>query len=189
MTANTLGGPTKGRVTQAGSRRLPEGLPETVAPGRRSGARLAVGLMSGTSMDGIDAALVRLAGPPDELRVRLLAFVTVPYPSRLRQQLLDLAGGKPTTAEAISHLNFLLGDLFAEAALEACRRAAISPKRLSAVGSHGQTIFHQGFHQGRDAAHHRSSRLRSGVAAERASTLQIADPAVIAERTGAPRAA
>src|SRR5439155_11453342 len=190
MTANTVGGPTKGRVTKGGSRRLPEGLPETVAPDRRRGARLAVGLMSGTSMDGIDAALVRVTGPHDELRVRLLAFVTVPYPSRLRQHLLDLAGGKPTTAEAISHLNFLLGDLFAEAALEACRRAAISPRRLSAVGSHGQTIFHhgfhQGFHQGRDAAHHRSSRLRSGVAAERASTLQIAEPAVIAERTGAP---
>src|SRR5437870_1327690 len=180
MTANTLGGPTKGRVTQAGSRRLPEGLPETVAPGRRSGARLAVGLMSGTSMDGIDAALVRLAGPPDELRVRLLAFVTVPYPSRLRQQLLDLAGGKPTTAEAISHLNFLLGGLFAEAALKACRCGGVSPQWLSVIGSHGQTVFHQA----RATAHpHRPPLLGSGVATERASTLQIAEPAVIAERT------
>src|SRR5205823_228158 len=125
-------------------------------------------------------------GPLGEPRVRLLAFVTVPYPSRLRQELLDLAGGKPTTAEAISHINFLLGDMFAEAALKVCRRAAISPQRLSVIGSHGQTIFHRGFHQGRAAAHHRSSRLRPGVAAERASTLQIAEPAIIAERTGAP---
>src|SRR5437773_7520285 len=152
MTANTVGSPTTGRATKAGSPRLPEGLPETVAPGRLRGARLAVGLMSGTSMDGIDAALVRLTGPHDEPRVRLLAFVTVPYPSRLRQELLDLAGGKPTTAEAISHLNFLLGDLFAEAALKVCRRAAVSPQRLSVIGSHGQTIFHRGFHQGRASA-------------------------------------
>jgi len=139
--------------------------------------------MSGTSMDGIDAALVRLAGPPDELRVRLLAFVTVPYPSRLRQQLLDLAGGKPTTAEAISHLNFLLGGLFAEAALKACRCGGVSPQWLSVIGSHGQTVFHQA----RATAHpHRPPLLGSGVATERASTLQIAEPAVIAERTGAP---
>ena len=138
-------------------------------------------------MDGIDAALVRLTGPHDELRVRLLAFMTVAYPSRLRQRLLDLAGGKPTTAEAISQLNFLLGDLFAEAALKVCRRAAISPRRLSVIGSHGQTIFHQGFHQGRATTHpHRPPLVGSGVATERASTLQIAEPAVIAERTGAP---
>jgi len=166
---------------------LPEGLPERVAPDKSAAARLAVGLMSGTSMDGIDAALVRVTGPPDEPKVRLLAFVTVPYPSRVRQQLLDVAGGKHTTAEAISQLNFLLGDLFAEAALKVCRRAGVSPQRLSVIGSHGQTIFHQGFHQGRAAAHpHRHSPWRSGVATERASTLQIAEPAVIAERTGAP---
>ena len=166
---------------------MPEGLPETVAPGRLRGARLAVGLMSGTSMDGIDAALVRLTGPHDELRVRLLAFATVPYPSRLRRQLLGIAGAEHTTAETISQLNFLLGDLFAEAALKVCRRAAVSPQRLSVIGSHGQTIFHQGFPQGRAAAHpHRPSPLRSDVATERASTLQIGEPAIIAERTGAP---
>jgi anhydro-N-acetylmuramic acid kinase len=143
--------------------------------------------MSGTSMDGIDAALVRLTGPHDELRVRLLASVTVPYPSRLRRQLLGIAGGEHTTAEAISQLNFLLGDLFAEAALKVCRRAAVSPQRLSVIGSHGQTVFHQGFHQGRAAPpQHRPSPLRSGVATGRASTLQIGEPAVIAERTGAP---
>ena len=143
--------------------------------------------MSGTSMDGIDAALVRLTGPHDELRVRLLAFATVPYPSRLRRQLLGIAGGEHTTAETISQLNFLLGDLFAEAALKVCRRAAVSPQRLSVIGSHGQTIFHQGFHQGRAAPpQHRPSPLRSSVAAGRASTLQIGEPAIIAERTGAP---
>src|SRR5437763_14994475 len=114
MTANTVGGPTKGRVTQARSRRLPEGLPETVTPGRRRGSRLAVGLMSGTSMDGIDAAHVRLTGPHDELRVRLLAFVTVPYRRRQREELLDLAGGKRQASAAISMLNLQRGDPMAQ---------------------------------------------------------------------------
>lgn len=127
--------------------------------------------MSGTSMDGVDAALVRLTGPLEAPRVRLLAFLTVPYPSSLRQRLLEVAGGGPTTAEGISQLNFQLGDLFGEAALKVCRRGGVSPGRLSVIGSHGQTIFHQG----------------KGPANARGSlTLQIAEPAVIAEQTGVP---
>ncbi len=135
--------------------------------------RLAVGLMSGTSMDGVDAALVRISGPAQQPRVRLLAFVTIPYPRWLRQRLLDVAGGDDTTAEEISQLNFLLGELFAEAALKVGRRGSVSPKRLSVIGSHGQTIYHQGL-----PMRFGSQRL--------SSTLQIAEPSVIAERTGAP---
>src|SRR5206468_3645073 len=131
MTANTVGSPTTGRATKAGSPRLPEGLPETVAPGRLRGARLAVGLMSGTSMDGIDAALVRLTGPHDELRVRLLAFATVPYPSRLRRQLLGIAGSEHTTEEIIIQLNFLVGDLLADAAVNLFSSSTILQRRLS----------------------------------------------------------
>ena len=59
-------------------------------------ARLAVGLMSGTSMDGIDAALVRLGGPEDHPRVRLLAFVTVPYPPEVQQWIMRVAAGEQT---------------------------------------------------------------------------------------------
>ncbi len=135
--------------------------------------RLAVGLMSGTSMDGIDAALVRLSGPAAKPRVRLLAFLTVPYPQGVRKKLLEVAGGKPTNAGEISQLNFVLGELFARAALEVCRQGGISPQRLAVVGSHGQTIYHQG------------SPTR--VAGRRlSSTLQVAEPSVIAEKTGAP---
>lgn len=123
-------------------------------------------------MDGVDAALVRLTGPADRPCVRRLAFVTIPYPSTVRRRLLRIAHGQPTTAAEISQLNFQLGELFAEAALEACRRGRVSPQRLTVIGSHGQTIHHQG--------------PTGAVSRHRvASTLQIAEPAVIAERTAA----
>ena len=135
--------------------------------------RLLVGLMAGTSLDGVDAALVRVTGPATAPRVRLLEFVSVPYPTVARHRVLRAAAGQPVSAREISQLNFLLGELFADAALEVCRIARIAPARLAGIGSHGQTIFHQGqatFEAGRKIA----------------STLQIAEPAVIAEHTGAP---
>ena len=135
--------------------------------------RLFVGLMSGTSMDGIDAALVRISGPDAKPRVRLLAFKTLAYSATVRQAVLRIAAGNAATAGEISQLNFLLGELFADAALGVCRKVSVSPSRLSAIGSHGQTIFHQG-----------TPIRESGR--KIASTLQIAEPSVIAERTGVP---
>jgi anhydro-N-acetylmuramic acid kinase len=134
--------------------------------------RLAVGLMAGTSMDGIDAALVSISRPPEKPRVKLLAFLTQPYRTSEREAITHVAAGGPASASAISQLNFLLGELFADATLAVCRRGRVSPKRLTVVGSHGQTIYHQG------------TRSRE-AGREIASTLQIAEPAVIAERTGA----
>jgi len=136
-------------------------------------ARLVVGLISGTSMDGIDAALVRISGPAPQPRIELLAFETLAYSASVRQKVLRVATGEPVTAGGISQLNFLMGELFAGAALRVCRLAKVSPSRLAAIGSHGQTIFHQG------------KPTREG-GRKIASTLQIAEPSVIAERTGAP---
>jgi anhydro-N-acetylmuramic acid kinase len=131
--------------------------------------------MSGTSMDGIDAALVRLDGPVEKPRVRLLAFVTLPYLPEVRQWIMRVAAGEWTTAKDISQLNFLLGELFAKAALRVCRVARVSPQRVSVIGSHGQTIYHQG----------RAELIPGHRAAVGPNTLQIAEPAVIAERMGA----
>ena len=113
-------------------------------PDKNPPSRLAVGLMSGTSMDGVDAALVRLSGPPHKPRVRLLAFTTIPYPSWVRQRLMQVASEGQTTAGEISNLNFRLGEAFAEAALRVCRRGGVPPKQLAVIGSHGQTIHHYG---------------------------------------------
>jgi anhydro-N-acetylmuramic acid kinase len=139
--------------------------------------RWAVGLISGTSMDGIDAALVELDGPAQRVRVRMRAFLTAPYPGRIHRDLLRLASGGETTADGLSRLSFALGSLFADAAVAVCRRGRIPPQELSVIGSHGQTVFHEGPRQG----------PRGSPSAFRpASTLQIAEPAVIAEVTRAP---
>jgi anhydro-N-acetylmuramic acid kinase len=138
--------------------------------------RQLVGLISGTSMDGVDAALVRVSGSPAKPRVRVQAFVTLPYPAALRRRLLEIAAGAATTSGELSGLNFLLGEWFARAALRVCRRARVTPKSLAAIGSHGQTLFHQGAPRRRVDA----PWLRG------ASTLQLGEPSVIAARTGAP---
>jgi anhydro-N-acetylmuramic acid kinase len=124
-------------------------------------------------MDGIDAVLVRISGPPEKPRVRLLAFLTKPYRPAEREAIAHVASGGPAGASVISQLNFWLGEHFADAALAVCRRGGVSPQSLSVIGSHGQTIYHQGTHS-REAGR------------EIASTLQIAEPAVIAERAGVP---
>jgi len=124
-------------------------------------------------MDGIDAALVRISGPPERPRVRLLAFLTQPFSAAERKAIAHMAAGGRARAGAISQLNFLLGELFAEAALAVCRRGRVSPQHLVVIASHGQTIYHQG------------TQSREG-GRKIASTLQIAEPAVIAERTGVP---
>ena len=129
--------------------------------------------MSGTSLDGIDAALVRISGPATRPRVGLVAFDTLAYGAVVRRRILRVAAGEPATAGEISQLNFFLGELFAEAALGVCRKARVPPRRLAAIGSHGQTIYHQG-------------KPTSESGRRIASTLQIAEPSIIAERTGAP---
>jgi anhydro-N-acetylmuramic acid kinase len=133
-----------------------------------------IGLMSGTSADAIDVALARISGAPPRLRARLEAFLSVPYSARVREAILRLANGARTTTAELARLNFLLGELFARAALEACRRFRVPLRRIALIGSHGQTVFHEG-------------RPTAFLGREKiASTLQIAEPAVIAARTGIP---
>lgn len=131
-----------------------------------------LGMMSGTSADGIDAALVRIAGAPPNLEMRLEGHYHEPYPPDLRKQVLRLANGATTTTAEISELNFALGEEFARAAAAAFKKWRVPMKHVSLIGSHGQTVYHQGTAQ----------RFRSRV--WRASTLQLGDINVIAESTG-----
>ena len=126
--------------------------------------------MSGTSGDGVDAALVEIRGRGQNLTVRSLAFYPLPYSRSLRQRILA-ASTEGHVAE-ICHLNATLGELFAKAALGVIKRAGLRPADVHLIGSHGQTVHH--LPQG---------RRELGVGLVR-STLQIAEPAVIAERTG-----
>ncbi len=119
------------------------------------------GLMSGTSADGVDVAIV----DTENKQVDLLAFATYPYPRRLRERLFSLFENKAVAVEEISALNFILGERFAQAVLRLCDEANIKLSSLDLIGSHGQTVFHDP-----------QGKVRS--------TLQIGEPAVIAQRTG-----
>jgi len=132
---------------------------------------LVLGLMSGTSADGIDVVLARISGAPSNLRAKLLRHTSVKFPPALRKEILRVAEQYPISAGELSQLNFRLGDVFGDAALAACRKFRVSPKRISLIGSHGQTIFHQG-------------RPVPFFGWPTASTLQIGEPSVIAARTG-----
>ena len=99
-----------------------------------------VGLMSGTSGDGVDAALVEVSGRGHTLKARALASQTLPYPRSLQQRIVT-ASISGTVAE-ICHLNALLGEWFANAALQVIRQAKLRPIDIAAIGSHGQTVHH-----------------------------------------------
>ncbi len=127
--------------------------------------------MSGTSADGIDVALARISGVPPQLNAKLLDHTTIDFPPALRKEILRVAEQQPISAGQLSQLNFCLGEVFAEAGLTACKRFRIPTRRIALIGSHGQTIFHQGQpvpYLGRPTA----------------STLQIGEPSIIATRTG-----
>jgi anhydro-N-acetylmuramic acid kinase len=137
----------------------------------RAREMLVLGLMSGTSADGIDVALARISGAPPRVKARLLKHTAVKFPAAVRAEILRVAEQRAITAGELSQLNFRLGLLFAEAAATACRRFRMKIASVDLIGSHGQTIFHQG-----KAVPYLGARV--------ASTLQIAEGAVIAAKTG-----
>src|SRR5467141_4176410 len=132
---------------------------------------LVLGLMSGTSADAIDVALARISGAPPHLNAKLLNHTSISFPARLRKEILRVAEQRPISTGDLSQLNFRLGEVFAEAALTACRRFRVSPKKIALTGSHGKTIFHQGC---------RAPSLGRPTA----STVQIGEPGIIAARAG-----
>jgi anhydro-N-acetylmuramic acid kinase len=131
-----------------------------------------IGLMSGTSADGIDVAVARISGAPPKLRAKIEHATSIPFPREIRESILRVANGAHSSSAEISELNFTLGNLFADAVIETCRRFRVPLSSVALIGSHGQTIFHQG------------SASRVGRTRHAASTLQIGEPAMIAARTG-----
>jgi anhydro-N-acetylmuramic acid kinase len=123
--------------------------------------------MSGTSADGIDVALVRISSRGAQLQ----DFIALPFSAEVRKTILRFGEGQTTSTAEIARLNFLLGEIFADAALLACRKFRVRPAQIAVIGSHGQTVFHQGV-----AAPFHGRRV--------AATLQIGEPSVIAARTG-----
>jgi len=126
--------------------------------------------MSGTSLDGIDVAIIDITGSGFKAKINVLTSHSVPYPKKIREALMAVSNAHTHTGE-ISRLNFLLGELYAEALEETAERADIPLNTIKLIGCHGQTIYHEG--QG-------SQYLGKKVA----NTFQIGESSVISERTG-----
>ena len=130
-----------------------------------------IGLMSGTSADGIDAALAEISPGRPLPKLRLLGFRVFPFPDGLRQRILGAADDCQGGASELCHLSAYLGELFAAAARAVARLAGVPMRNVALIGSHGQTIVHLPDPKVEDRIPVRS-------------TMQIGEPSVIAERTG-----
>lgn len=127
----------------------------------------AVGLMSGTSLDGIDAALVEIENSGIATNVNLIDFLTIPFSKEIKKEIESSLSADRSNAQLICSLNFKLGHLFADAVKKICKKNKLPIERLDFIGSHGQTIYHQ--------PHDEGAFVRS--------TLQIGEPAVISYET------
>lgn len=125
---------------------------------------LAIGLMSGTSLDGIDVALVDIEGTEQSMRLKLLSFETYDYPDNLLKQIKEVIEEKDLSLQKVSALNFALAYQYVDAVKKLCRANNIVSEQLAFVASHGQTIFHQPFKEG----------------AFQPSTLQLGDASIMA---------
>jgi anhydro-N-acetylmuramic acid kinase len=169
------------------------------------------GLMSGTSADGVDVAIVDITpgkgdGGNDPARVETVAFDTLPYAPAVRRRISALFDVATARVDEICRMNFVIGELFADALIDLCRKSGVDLGSIDLVGSHGQTIHHlpgsgtrrggpvsfsvrPGRKQteethGRDAHATRTHGQDARATLDAHGTLQIGEPCVIAQRTG-----
>ncbi|HEY9695205.1 MAG TPA: anhydro-N-acetylmuramic acid kinase [Oculatellaceae cyanobacterium] len=132
-----------------------------------------IGLISGTSVDGIDAALVEISGEEADLKVELLTGSTYPYPLALRQQILDVCAGKAISMAELAELDDAIAYEFAQAA----QAVQVNHKNPQLIGSHGQTVYHRPLKQQSPA---------NSPAINMAYSLQLGRGALIADLTRIP---
>ncbi|OHB43367.1 MAG: anhydro-N-acetylmuramic acid kinase [Planctomycetes bacterium GWB2_41_19] len=155
-----------------------------------------IGLMSGTSIDGIDACLVEISGNGLHTRINVLAFETYPYNDTTRTAILDTCNPETGTVNKVCQLNFHLGKLFANAAKSITNKAQIAIQDIDLIGSHGQTVYHipnpVTVEKTEDRSQKPEARGQRAEGREKEawdlphirSTLQIGEPSVIAQETG-----
>ncbi len=136
-------------------------------------SRLVIGLMSGTSADGVDAALVEIKGCGVSTEVQLREFVTVPFETEVRDRILALARGSVGGSHELCLMSFLLGKLYVSACEMVCIAAGIDKPDIDLIGSHGQTLWH-------------IPRSESYLGAELTGTLQIGEASLLNEAFGCP---
>jgi anhydro-N-acetylmuramic acid kinase len=137
------------------------------------GTKIVIGLISGTSADGVSAVVTEVTGSGVSTKIKILGFQTYPYPSELRDAILELFNPATSTVDKVCEMNFVIGEFFAECAVKLVEECGLVLEDIDLIGSHGQTIRH--LPQQREVCGH-SVR----------STLQIGEATIIAERTGVP---
>ncbi|MFC1732056.1 anhydro-N-acetylmuramic acid kinase [candidate division KSB1 bacterium] len=138
---------------------------------RSKKVKLVAGLMSGTSMDGVDAALVKITDSGMSASLQVIDWITCPYPRGLKKRLLSCINAPDKPVAEISQLNFLLGELFADAVLSLLEKCGKRPDEIDLIGSHGQTLWH-------------NPEKETLFGKQTTSTLQLGEPSVIQARTG-----
>ncbi|MCU7202513.1 anhydro-N-acetylmuramic acid kinase AnmK [Turicibacter sanguinis] len=130
-----------------------------------------IGIMSGTSVDGIDVGLVKIKGHGLKSSVELIAFENYPFSNEVREQIFRLFELESSNVKDISQMNFLLGELYTQAVFQICEKANFKVTDVDLVGCHGQTIYH-----------HPQVEVMDGINVS--STFQIGEGSVIAKKTG-----
>ncbi|MFD2616150.1 anhydro-N-acetylmuramic acid kinase AnmK [Terrilactibacillus laevilacticus] len=126
-----------------------------------------IGLMTGTSVDGVDAALVNICGYGKGSKIKLIHSKTFDFPDEIKNEIFLAMDIEKSNVELICSLNYKLGQLFANCVQKLCHEASVKVSDLTAIGSHGQTIYH----------------IPNPLASNMSSTLQLGEPAIIAYET------
>ena len=136
-------------------------------------SRLVVGLMSGTSADGVDAALCRITGHGTASKIEQLGFVFQPFTGEIRREILRLASGNSACAADFCKMNFLLGELYVQAVEALCSQTGVRAEQIDLIGSHGQTFWHIPLPE-------------TYLGHSFRSTFQLGEGSVLAQRFGCP---
>jgi len=137
----------------------------------RKNKRTIIGLLSGTSVDAIDAVLLQITGSGAVSKVKVMDFIEFPVPQAVRLEIFKNSAKNTARIEDITRLNVIMGALFADAALKLMSRNKLTASKVDLIGSHGQTIHHLP-----EKDNYCGFRVKS--------TLQIGDPSIIANLTG-----
>ncbi len=137
----------------------------------RKKIKYVIGLMSGTSLDGVDTVLVKIENSGTKTKINQLGFITHPFPLGLKKRILENSAINSGNVTDICKLNFLIPLVYVDAVKSLCKKFKFPLNKIDLIGSHGQTI------------HHLPSKEKF-YGYKFGSTLQIADPMVIAKLTG-----
>ncbi len=132
--------------------------------------RTVIGLLSGTSVDGIDAVLMKITGSGIKTKIKIIDFITNPVANSLRMAIFRNSDNSTARLEEICRLNVIIGALFSDVVLKLIKKNRLNSSDVDLIGSHGQTIYHLP-----DRDNFLGYRVKS--------TLQIGDPAIIANLT------